>query len=149
MKTLSPKSAWSASQATDFLESFDGPLRIAVTTASGFPLICSLWYQFRDGQILCATQKQAVITRHLERDGRCAFELSTNDPPYFGLRGRGLATVTSLGAAELLEQVSSRFLGDEETPFKQWLRRRSADEVCIKIEPSWVTSWDYRKRMAP
>ena len=149
MKTLSPKSAWSASQATDFLESFDGPLRIAVTTDSGFPLICSLWYQFRDGQILCATQKQAVITRHLERDGRCAFELSTNDPPYYGLRGRGLATVTPLGAAELLEQVSSRFLGDEETPFKQWLRRRSADEVCIKIEPSWVTSWDYRKRMAP
>lgn len=148
MKALSPRSAWSKAQTIEFLDNFGGPLRLAATTESGFPLICSLWYQYRDGRLLCATQKQAVITRHLERDGKCAFEVSTNDPPYSGLRGRGTATLTSVGAAKLLEEVSSRYLGKEDSPFRRWLRQRSADEVCIEIEPTWMTTWDYRNRMS-
>lgn len=148
MEALSKNSSWSASEAGEFLSTFDGPLRIATTTESGFPLICSLWYQYIEGHIHCATQQNAVLVRHLERNGRCAFEFSPNDPPYFGLRGRGMATVSKTGAEEALEQVSSRYLGNADSPFKNWLLKRSANEVRIEIVPSWMTTWDYRGRMS-
>ena len=148
MEALSKKSSWSASETRDFLSTFNGPLRIATTTESGFPMICSLWYQYMDGHIHCATQQDAVLVRHLKRDGRCAFEFSPNAPPYFGLRGRGTATVSKMGAEEALEQISSRYLGNSDSPLKNWLLKRSADEVRIEIVPSWMTTWDYRERMS-
>lgn len=147
MKALSRKSAWSETAVVEFLETFKGPVRIAATTEFGFPLICSLWYQHWEGTLLCATQRRAALAQHLARDGRCAFELSTNEPPYFGLRGRGVASISSEGAPEILEQVASRYLGEEDSPFRQWLRNRAEDEVCIRIEPAWMTTWDYRNRM--
>ena len=130
-----------------FLSDFGGPLRIATNTESGFPVICSLWYQHQDELLLCATQRDSLLVQHLERDSRCAFELSVNEAPYYGLRGRGVAEISSDGAEDLLEALASRYLGDEDTPFRAWLRSRVETEVCIRISPTWITTWDYRQRM--
>ena len=73
--------------------------------------------------------------------------MATNEPPYSGVRGRAVASITPIGAAELLEKLATRYLGSDESPFRSWLRKRAADEVCIRIDPTWLTSWDYRDRM--
>lgn len=147
MKALSPQSAWPEPRVEAFLDEYTAPIRVAVATPSGFPLLCSLWFRYVDGKILCATQKDAVIARHLERDGRCAFEISPNEPPYFGLRGRGRATLSSAGAGDVLADLLSRYLGDGDSEFRSWLMKRADDEVCISIEPVWMTTWDYSDRM--
>jgi len=148
MKSLSSTSSWPAEEIETFLSSYRAPLRLAVQTASGFPLLCSLWFVYEKGRILCATQRDAKLVEHLAAQPRCAFELAPNEPPYFGVRGRGVATISSDGAAELLGRLIDRFLGDRESSLAGWLLGRADQEVCIAIELDRVTSWDYRDRMS-
>ena len=101
----------SDSVISEFLNAFTGPLRIATNTKSGFPTMCSLWYRHQDSLLLCATQKDSLLVRNLERDNRCAFELSVNEAPYYGLRGRGLVSISPDGAGNLLEHLASRYWG--------------------------------------
>ncbi|MHA7837664.1 MAG: pyridoxamine 5'-phosphate oxidase family protein [bacterium] len=147
MKGLSRGSAWSAERVEEFLESYRAPLRLAVTTGSGHPMICSLWFRSRDGRLLCATKDDAKIVEWLRADPRCAFELAPNEPPYFGVRGRGRASIFSEGAADLLGELIDRYLGSRESELAGWLLSNAENEVTIAIEPEWLTSWDYSARM--
>ena len=47
----------------------------------------------------------------------------------------------------ILTQLIDRYLGAEDTQFGEWLMGRAANEVAIKIEPDWLTSWDFGSRM--
>jgi hypothetical protein len=95
------------------------PLRVSVQTAKG-PLIAPL----------------------------CAFDLSTNDMPYRGLRGRGNARCLPERGVAVLERLIDRYLPNRHTPLAAWLLSRSADEVAIEITPTWQTTWDYSARMS-
>lgn len=147
MEPLSSKSAWSADEVEAFLSSYRAPVRIAVQTGAGFPMLCSLWFLWEDGRLLCATHRNSRLVEHLGSDSRCAFELAPNEPPYFGVRGHGFATIRSEGAEELLGRLIDRFTGDRDSRLARWLMSRAADEVCVSVEPKWLTSWDYRERM--
>lgn len=147
MKTISKQSTWDRDGIARFLDDFRAPLRLAVLNESGFPLVCSLWYEYRDGALVCATQKDAQVAEHLRRDAKCGFELGPNEPPYFGVRGHGRATLREAGAAEQLERLIDRFLGDRDGELAQWLLSRADDEVVLAIDVEWITSWDYRDRM--
>ena len=147
--TLSRASAWPAAAVESYLRGSVIPLRLSCNTARGFPLLNSLWYEYRDGHISCATHQSSAIVRHLAGDGRCAFEVATNDPPYFGVRGQGRAELTRDGAAQLLARLIDRYLGDSNPELAGWLLGRAAEEYLVRITPDWVTSWDYRPRMQP
>jgi hypothetical protein len=138
---------WSPGEVEAFLDAYVGPLRLAVSTPSGFPLICSLWYAVEDGRLQCATTRYAKIAELLRRDARCGFEIAPNEPPYYGVRGQGEATLTDEGAMPLLGRLVDRYLGSRETDFAKWLLDRERDEIRIAIDVRWLTSWDYRARM--
>ncbi|HPG28121.1 MAG: pyridoxamine 5'-phosphate oxidase family protein [Spirochaetaceae bacterium] len=148
MKGLSSRSAWPAERVASFLNDYRAPLRLAVPTPAGHPMICSLWSLYEGGALRCATQRDAAVVRRLEQDPRCAFELAPNEPPYFGVRGRGRARIETEGAARLLERLIDRHLGDRDGSLARWLLARADREVAIVIEPDWLTSWDYTERMA-
>lgn len=147
MNGLSAKSAWSGARVESFLSTYRAPLRVAVQAENGFPLLCSLWFAYEEGRILCATQRDAALVRHLERNDACAFELAPNEPPYFGVRGRGRAEITPDGATEQLERLIDRYLGDRKSSLAAWLLGRADQEIGLVIEPVWITSWDYSERM--
>jgi hypothetical protein len=144
---LRSASAWSPHQVEAYLRTYVAPLRLAVQTEAGFPLICSLWFLYEDGRLWCATKRDAKVARCLARDPRCAFELAPNEPPYRGVRGQGRASLSSEGAVELLGRLIDRYLGDRDSDLARWLLRESASEVAIAIEAEQVTSWDYTERM--
>jgi hypothetical protein len=123
-------------------------LRLATGSESGFPILCSLWFIYEEGRLFCATQVDAKVARALEADPRCAFEISTNEMPYFGFRGRGSATLTTEGAAEALERLIDRYLGQRDSSLAKWLLSRADHEVQIAIDIDWATSWDYSERMS-
>jgi hypothetical protein len=148
VNSLSDKSAWPASRVRDFLETYRAPLRLAVNDASGFPLICSLWFRYEGGRLFCATTRQSRVVSRLRENPKCGFELAPNEPPYFGLRGRGLATVRSEGAMEVLGSLVDRYIGSRDTKFSKWLLGRAEDEVVIEIDIQWMTSWDFSSRMS-
>jgi hypothetical protein len=148
MDSVSVASAWPANKVEDFLSTYLSPMRLAVVSDSGFPLICSLWFAYEPGRLLCATTRQAKVVDCILAKPQCGFEIAPNEPPYFGVRGQGIATVSSDGSMDLLGNLVDRYLGSRETKFARWLLSRSDDEVTIEIDIRWMTSWDYSKRMS-
>jgi len=138
---------WSREQIADFLDQQAIPLRLGCHTSSGWPVVASHWFVYRDGALWCATQARAKIVRYLGDDPRCAFELATNGVPYRGVRGQGRAHIDPERGPDVLRALIARYLGGDESEFAQWLLARARDEVAIRIEPTRLRSWDFGRRM--
>ena len=130
-----------------YLDEIRIPIRIACATASGWPSLVSLWF-LRDGdRLLCATPADARVVGWLAAEPRCGFEVSGNDMPYRGVRGRARARIDREGGAEVLRRLALRYLGSDATPFARWLLSRPEPEVAIALEIEQLTHWDFSKRM--
>jgi hypothetical protein len=46
-----------------------------------------------------------------------------------------------------LLQLIDRYLHSRESKFAQWLIERQAEELAIRIEPEWLSAWDFSARM--
>lgn len=141
------KGPWSRTEVEDHLARAVVPLRLSTAGASGWPMVVSVWYLWRDGALWCASGRSAAIVRALEAEPRCGFEIAGDTPPYFGVRGRGRAEILPDGGP-LLRELYRRYGGDEDHAFGRWLLGRDAEEARIRIAPERLMSWDYRVRMA-
>ncbi len=130
-----------------FLERATIPVRVACRTPRDELWMLSLWFVYRDGRLHCATAKSAAVVRYLEKDEHVAFEVSTNDPPYRGVRGNGTATITDDPDKTQLRELLTRYLGSTETPLGQRLLSEERVEVSIVIDPTRVYGWDFTERM--
>lgn len=138
---------WTSSQVSEYLREVRVPLRLSCVTQSGWPLIVSLWFDWHDDALWCATQRTARVAAHLEREPRCGFEIATNVAPYRGVRGQGVVDLLEEAGPGVLDRLITRYLDDPAGGFARWLRSRSDDEVAIRIRPRWFTSWDFAARM--
>lgn len=123
------------------------PVRLACLTASGWPLVLSLWFLYRHGALWCASRPGARVVEHLGRDARCGFEVAREAPPYRGVRGQARATVLRAAGGPLLGELIDRYLGARTSPLARRLLAGAADEVAIRVVPTRLTSWDYTARM--
>lgn len=142
-------SAWQQQGIEEFLRGNTIPLRLACNAGRGFPSLNSLWYEYRDGCFWCATHGSSAIVGYLRTDPRCAFEIAPNQPPYCGVRGQAQATLQRDGAAELLSRLIGRYLGESNPGLAAWLLSRADEEYVVRLQPTWLSAWDYRGRMAP
>ena len=139
--------AWSEPRLEAFLEEARIPIRIATQRRDGSLWMVALWYRYRNGSFECATGANAHIVRFLTDDPQVAFDISTNDPPYRGVRGNGTATVAADQEKTTLRALIERYLGDTESPLAEWLLSDAREEVRIRIDPDEMYSWDYADRM--
>lgn len=139
---------WDEPGVADYLDGARVPVRLATRTPRGGLWMLSLWFRRVDGELRCATAADADVVEYLESDPEVAFEVSTNDPPYRGVRGNGTATVDPDEGKELLRSLLERYLGGTDNPTGRRLLRDEREEVRIRIEPRTVYSWDYSERMA-
>lgn len=138
---------WSAETIAEFLADAVIPVRLASTGSAG-PLVQSLWFTWMDDALWCCTQSDSVLASRVARDSRVGFEIAGDDPPYRGVRGRGLAEFRPEAAATLLPMLITRYLGSTEGDLATWLLGRMDTETAIRIHDLRVTSWDYTPRMA-
>lgn len=131
----------------EFLDGIKIPLRLACTTESGWPIVLSLWFVYRDGRLYCATQESARVVEYLKNDPRCGFEIAEDRPPYCGVRGQAKARIHKDIGVAILEKLLLRYLGSLENPLAQKLLSREDTEVAIELEPIQVFKWDFRQRM--
>lgn len=122
-------------------------MRLAANTDSGFPVVLSLWFLPEDDTVLGAIHRDARIAKRLQADPRCAFEIAPDDPPYRGVRGQAIASLKPEGAGELLERLLVRYLGSTDSSLGRFLLSRADEELVVRLEPSWIGSWDYTERM--
>ncbi len=140
--------AWDREEVGAFLDASAVPLRLACHTPAGDPWILSLWFRFREERFQCATGAGADVVRFLDADPAVAFEVSTNEPPYRGVRGRGTAAVTPDEDKAVLRALVERYLGDAETAPGPRLLSADREEVTITIDPERIHSWDFTARMS-
>jgi nitroimidazol reductase NimA-like FMN-containing flavoprotein (pyridoxamine 5'-phosphate oxidase superfamily) len=147
MRMIRSSSAWDEHRIKQFLSDTLIPIRLACIDRQGDPLVCSLWYLFAEGALWCATQQSANVTKFLQAEPRCGFEVAPDSMPYHGVRGQGRASLSSAEGPGMLLRLIDRYLGARDSEFASWLIARSATEVAIRIEADWVTSWDFSARM--
>jgi nitroimidazol reductase NimA-like FMN-containing flavoprotein (pyridoxamine 5'-phosphate oxidase superfamily) len=141
------KGPWSRAQVEDYLASSVYPLRLACTGSDGFPRVVSVWYRYDDGYLNCVSHRGSQLIALLRDSERVGFEVAPNEPPYHGVRGQGLASLSEEGAGEVLEHLLTRYLGGSDSSLGSWLLSRREEEVLIRILPRRLFSWDYRERM--
>jgi hypothetical protein len=151
LATSSPiglKGPWSHDEVEGFLAGSVIPLRIAVTTPTEWPLVLSVWFVPVGDELLVATRPTSALVRCLEVRPRCAFEVAGDTPPYCGIRGRAEVVLDHAAGADTLDVLLERYLGGTTSPLADRLRLDAPDEVCIRLRPLSIASWDYRARMA-
>lgn len=142
------KGPWTAQQIGSYLAETIIPARIAVLTPSGSPLVLSLWFLPRDGAIWCACNKRARAIELLREDPRCGFEIASEILPYRGVRGQGQAVLDSAEGPAVLAELLSRYRIHSGSKLATLLNKEAANEVAIRIDPDWMTSWDFSARMS-
>lgn len=146
---LSKASAWSELEVTEFLRSSTIPMRIATNTES-YPTLCSVWYLFDEqaGELLCVSHQKSKLVLDITASKKCSFEIAPNEPPYFGVRGKAVVTLSKENVLDTLTTVMSRYLGGTDSRLAKWLIGRSDEEYVLRLTPVQITSWDYRERMS-
>lgn len=139
-------------EIADFLDGREIPARLACRTPAGHLWMLSLWYRYRseaDGWILeCSTSANATIVDYLESNPEVAFEISTNRPPYRGVRGRGTASIDPDPEKETLRELLEAYLGGTESGLAESLLSEDREEVRITVAPAVVYGWDFSERMS-
>ena len=147
MSLIRKSSAWDQQTIGAFMRTTVIPIRLACADAAGVPLICSLWYLYDDEVIWCATQQSAAIVRLLGERQQCGFEVAPESMPYRGVRGQATVTLLPDQGEAILRRLTERYLSKADSEFANWLLDRAATEVAIKLQPDWLTSWDFSGRM--
>lgn len=138
-----------------FLSAQTIPVRLGCQTPAETPWMLSMWYRTRaletDGSsewvLECATGKAAKVVTYLTETPELSFEVSTNHPPYRGVRGWGTATVEPDPEKSVLRSLVERYLGGTDSKLARDLLDEERDEVTISIEPATVYGWDFSNRM--
>ncbi len=141
------RGTWDGTEVETFLEETTVPMRLATHRPDGSLWLVTLWYRHRDGTLECSTKADAHVVRFLRTDREVAFDISTNQIPYRGIRGNGTATVSADPDKAVLRDLLERYLGGTDSSLANWLLGEDREEVSIRIEPREVYSWDYSDRM--
>lgn len=143
-----PTGVWDADRARAFLHESTAPIRLSCHTPSGELWMLSLWYEYRDGVFYCATHANADVVSYLSSDDRVAFEVSTNRPPYKGVRGNGRASIEPDAGKARLRSLLERYLGGTDSSLADRLLDPDRPEVQLTITPDRLHTWDFTDRMA-
>ena len=146
--TVPIKGPWNERELAAFLRSQYFQIRLASVATDGFPRVLSLWYFYADAKLYCVSQKTSALSKILMKNDCIGFEVSPNEPPYYGVRGQGIASLSKKGASDALAQLIDRYCGGTQSSLASWLLSRKEEERLITITHTRYYCWDYRERMA-
>lgn len=139
---------WTEAEVRTYLDEARVPIRIACHRPDESLWMVALWYRYRDGSFECSTWAEADVVTYLQNDSEVAFEVSTNRPPYRGVRGNGTASLSADRGKAVLVDLLERYLGGTDSGLAEWLLSEEREEVRIRVQPRRIYSWDYSERMA-
>jgi len=138
---------FTAGEVDAFLDGAIIPMRLATVGPTGWPLVVSLWFLRHGDEILAATRPTSTLVAFLTQEPKCGFEIAGDDPPYRGVRGRAEVLVDDHAGGPVLEMLLTKYLGGTSTPLAKNLMAHASDEVCLRLRPRSIVSWDFTTRM--
>lgn len=139
--------AWTRSEMEQFLREALLPLRLGCHHSDGGLWVVALWYRYRDGQFQCATGRGSDLVEFLDANGDVSVDVSTNVPPYMGVRGNGTVTVEPDAGKECLRSLLDRYLGGTDNELASMLLDDKREEVVISVDTERLYTWDFSDRM--
>lgn len=138
---------WDEVKIGAFLQDQIIPMRLSCVGEDGFPRVVSVWFGY-DGEVFRSVSHQSSqLVKLLRRSEQVGFEIAADTPPYRGVRGQGVASLSPQHAEGVLNAMLQRYLGGTESSLAQWLLSRVEEEVVVTISPLRLFSWDYSDRM--
>jgi PPOX class probable F420-dependent enzyme len=113
---------------------------LATYRKDGSVLLSPVWHKWRDGGFDVVSAPDDIKVRHLRRDPRASILVYGNDLPYCGVEIRTTAQLLEIDRAEVVREMSIRYLGREAG---EAYAAESADSVLIRLEPGNVRTWDF------
>ncbi|MFE5796869.1 PPOX class F420-dependent oxidoreductase [Streptomyces sp. NPDC056503] len=110
---------------------------IATIQPDGSPQLSVVWVK-RDGDdLLISTTVGRRKELNLRRDPRVTVIINPPDAPYHYAEVRGIASVTTEGAAELTDELSRKYTGKEYKDFNP-AAANDSQRVVVRITPRKV-----------
>ena len=134
------------------LESSKLNLQIATIDEKGDPNIQPVWFNYdKDAEkLLILTSKSAKKTQNLRNRPTIYFSIDDQNPPYKGVKGKGIATVIEdpNRIVPQAEKISMKYLGTLDHPAAKEMadRSRNGEGVLVEISPKFFSTWDFGKR---
>lgn len=120
--------------------------RLSTINPDGTPHTLPIWYAWRNGRILMSTQAMQRKVKNIERDPRVTVLIDTADFPYLGVMIEGRAELDFEGAADKRVTIFERYIGSRDGAIEAARGLASKwDPVVIRVEPTRMISFDYRK----
>jgi PPOX class probable F420-dependent enzyme len=124
--------ALSADKYLDLLEQKKAFAHIATLMPDGSPQVTPVWFDYSGGIVRVNTAKGRVKARNLKEGSRIAMAIMDPDNPYRYLQVRGrVRRVTEQGAAQHIDSLAKKYLGQDKYPYSQPGEVR----IMCEIEP--------------
>ena len=146
LEPLALYGSWTGTQIEQFLVHTRIPLRLSMISKAGM-LIVPVWFQYQANVFLSCSPEDSLLVQSLRKNPEVAFDISTNELPYQGVRGRGVARCVQADDNSTLETLLERYVAGTDNTLARFLLNRKGHEALIEIEPRWLTSWDFSGRM--
>jgi general stress protein 26 len=126
-------------------------LQLATNDEHCNPNIQPVWFYYdKYGEkIWLTTSKSAKKTQNLRNRPNVYFSVDDENPPYKGVKGRGIATIIEdpIRIVPQGDKISLKYLGTLDHPVAKMISDLSqkGEVVLVEIRPKFFSTWDYGK----
>ena len=121
-------------------------LRLAVVDERDLlPIVHPVWFLYRGGKFLIATDRSGVKARSLRKNPNAYFLVDVNDRPPRGVRGKGVARVVDdpAYASKVTEDCVLKYMGKLEGKAAESILEMGKDSAVVEITPRYMATWKY------
>ena len=124
-------------QFLDLLQQKTAFAHLATTMPDGSPQVTPVWFDFTGGSVRVNTAEGRTKARNMKEGSAVALDIMDPDNPYRHIQIRGtVRRVTKDGAADHIDLLAKKYLGQDKYPFGQPGEVR----ILYEIEPRSVSA---------
>ena len=117
---------------------------LATYRRDGTVLLSPVWHEWHDGGFNVVTSSPDVKAAHLRRDPRASIVVCEHSPPYRGVELRCGAQLVTVGVADAVKRIASRYLGEEAGAA---YAESASDDLLMRLEPGDLRAWDFADQL--